>query len=174
MGQTTAVAKRMKKVVDEELIVPHDNYYKCTLSIYDPIARRAYERFLSRGCVHGYDREDWYQAESELLQPVNFEVSDSGDTFIAITDVTGYRPQDVRVTVDLRSLKICGQALAENKPSGQSQEEMRAFAGFALTLDLPASIDTSQATADIRHNVLEVRLPKAPPRVAYDSERNQA
>ena len=32
----------------------------------DEIARRAYDLFLSRGCEHGHDVEDWLQAESEL------------------------------------------------------------------------------------------------------------
>lgn len=32
----------------------------------DAIARRAYEIYQSRGCVHGGDVEDWLQAEREL------------------------------------------------------------------------------------------------------------
>lgn len=32
----------------------------------DSIARRAYERFEARGRVHGYDLDDWYEAEREL------------------------------------------------------------------------------------------------------------
>ena len=31
------------------------------------IATRAYELFLQRGGVHGYDKEDWLTAERELL-----------------------------------------------------------------------------------------------------------
>lgn len=30
------------------------------------IAQRAYELFDMRGCEHGHDREDWFQAELEL------------------------------------------------------------------------------------------------------------
>jgi hypothetical protein len=30
------------------------------------VARRAYELFLERGGLHGYDVEDWLQAEREL------------------------------------------------------------------------------------------------------------
>jgi len=30
------------------------------------IAERAYARFLARGAQHGYDREDWFEAEAEL------------------------------------------------------------------------------------------------------------
>ncbi len=34
------------------------------------IERRAYEKFVTRGYVHGYDVDDWYQAERELLAEV--------------------------------------------------------------------------------------------------------
>jgi hypothetical protein len=30
------------------------------------IEQRAYERFASRGCVHGHDVDDWLAAESEI------------------------------------------------------------------------------------------------------------
>jgi hypothetical protein len=32
----------------------------------DVIAHRAYEIYLSRGCTHGHDIDDWLQAEREL------------------------------------------------------------------------------------------------------------
>jgi hypothetical protein len=34
---------------------------------HDAIAVRAYEFFVQRGCTHGWDLQDWLQAESELL-----------------------------------------------------------------------------------------------------------
>ncbi len=32
----------------------------------DKIALRAYEKWCKRGCPHGTDRQDWYEAEAEL------------------------------------------------------------------------------------------------------------
>ncbi|MCM8794692.1 MAG: DUF2934 domain-containing protein [Candidatus Omnitrophica bacterium] len=32
----------------------------------EAIARRAYEKFLARGCQHGFDQQDWLEAEREL------------------------------------------------------------------------------------------------------------
>jgi hypothetical protein len=32
----------------------------------EKIARRAYEMWCQRGCPHGSDQQDWYQAEQEL------------------------------------------------------------------------------------------------------------
>lgn len=32
----------------------------------DVIAKRAYEKFIARGCTHGFDQQDWAAAEQEL------------------------------------------------------------------------------------------------------------
>jgi hypothetical protein len=34
----------------------------------DEIRHRAYELHLKRGCVHGWDREDWLQAERDVME----------------------------------------------------------------------------------------------------------
>jgi hypothetical protein len=34
----------------------------------EQISEKAYEKWQQRGCVHGFDREDWMQVENELLQ----------------------------------------------------------------------------------------------------------
>jgi hypothetical protein len=33
---------------------------------HEEIAKRAYEKFLARGCMHGYDVQDWLDAEEEV------------------------------------------------------------------------------------------------------------
>ena len=33
----------------------------------DAIAKRAYDKFVARGCAHGFDLEDWTAAHRELL-----------------------------------------------------------------------------------------------------------
>jgi hypothetical protein len=33
---------------------------------HERIAQRAYEKFLARGCRHGDDLKDWFEAEREL------------------------------------------------------------------------------------------------------------
>ena len=35
---------------------------------YEQIAARAYDLYLNRGAIDGYDVEDWLQAEQELLR----------------------------------------------------------------------------------------------------------
>jgi hypothetical protein len=39
-----------------------------TSDVTSRIAARAYERYLARGCEHGFDQEDWFQAEQECRE----------------------------------------------------------------------------------------------------------
>ncbi len=38
-----------------------------TFPTNEDIAKRAYDKYLERGCIDGFDREDWVAAEHELL-----------------------------------------------------------------------------------------------------------
>ena len=44
-------------------------------STEEQISNRAYELYLQRGCQHGHDRNDWLQAEHEILQLPSHKVA---------------------------------------------------------------------------------------------------
>jgi len=47
--------------------VPHEaNVTHHTLPHHDQISKRAYELWQKRGFIHGYDRDDWFKAETQL------------------------------------------------------------------------------------------------------------
>ena len=54
--------------------------------VYDTLARRAYELFESRGRQDGQDLEDWFRAESELLNQMPVEISEADDQEMCIRD----------------------------------------------------------------------------------------
>ena len=125
------------------------------------VEERAYQIFETRGKVHGHDCDDWVQAASEVLEPVPAEVSDAGDAFVAVTRVAGYRPEDLRVSAEPCRLTICG--LSAGRKNGHDSPEVapRRSGRFYLSFALPAEVDTSAASAQIRQDILELRLPKA-------------
>lgn len=51
-----------------------------TFPTQDDIAKRAYERFQERGCVDGYDYDDWLAAEQELLDQHHQHVASDIET----------------------------------------------------------------------------------------------
>ena len=42
-----------------------------SIDLQGEIRRRAYELYEQRGCVHGFEQEDWAQAEREVLARQN-------------------------------------------------------------------------------------------------------
>ena len=40
----------------------------------EAIARRAYELYCARGCVDGFDQDDWHRAEQELRTSIVYTV----------------------------------------------------------------------------------------------------
>ena len=161
MRQQSSVAVQMKRSKYDHLIVPPDEIDRYMESVFDLVAQRAYELFEKRGCEHGHDNEDWFQAESEIFHPVTIELGDPGDAYTAVANVSGYRPEDLKISAQPRCLTICGLSRAEGAESGGPQEDSRHFGRFYFSFSLPKEINTAAVSADIRHNVLEVRLPKA-------------
>src|SRR5262245_19826684 len=47
----------------QQSTTPHSQH---TPIPHEKIAMRAYEKWCKRGCPHGTDRQDWYEAEMEL------------------------------------------------------------------------------------------------------------
>jgi hypothetical protein len=73
------------------------------------IERRAYERFMQRGGVHGADVEDWLEAERELLS----EASAGGET-------TGISNRQSAVAEEVERQRF---APLENEPTESQQSE---------------------------------------------------
>lgn len=161
MKQQSKLASQSHNTDLGHLFVPACEIREYIHGIIDVIARRAYEIFENRGAVHGHDWEDWFRAESEVLGPITTELEDSGDAFLAVAAVDDYRPEDLRISAAPRCLWIWGLSAADGRRSDASRDEAQYSQAFFVSLNLPAEINTSAISADIRNGILEVRLPKA-------------
>lgn len=47
-------------------------------ALRDRVAKRAYEKWLKSGCKHGCDRQNWLDAEAEIMA----ELNRTGNTYI--------------------------------------------------------------------------------------------
>ncbi|MGA8556231.1 MAG: Hsp20 family protein [Candidatus Acidiferrales bacterium] len=165
MGRQSAAAmqkSQSKQTGVDQILVPPETLEEYTRNIGQLISNRAYEFFERRGGAHGHDWEDWYQAESTVLQPVNNEVSDSGDEFVALIDVASYRPEDLKVTAESGHMKICGLSTDDGKEK-VGGDTAAGYRAFLISYQFPAPINPTKTVAEIRDGLLEIRLPKAKP-----------
>jgi HSP20 family molecular chaperone IbpA len=163
MKKQSSVATQRKRTNFDHLFVSPDEIDRHMKSVFDLVARRAYELFEDRGSEHGHDSEDWFHAESEIFHPITIEMGDPGDAYTAFAIVSGYRPEDLKISAEPRRLTICGLSCAEGTESGRPQEESQRSERFFFSHSLPMEIDTAAVSANIRGDMLEVLLPKALP-----------
>jgi len=148
--------------------------FEHTQDVFNLIARRAFEIFASRGRVHGNDREDWFLAESELLTPVKFHLSESGERLTARAEVPGFHRQEIKVSLEPRRLSISGKTEPlENQKSEKHPHSHRHAQLMFRVIDLPCEVDISKAKASFNDGRLEVVMPRAAPARSVRVETTQ-
>ena len=166
MTPQSSVAPSKETGTDLKLVPTHE-LLEHTRDLFNKVARRAYEIFERRGRVDGNDREDWLLAESEMLKPVKCHVQSSGDHLIVHAEVPGFRPDQIKVSLEPRWLRIGGsKENSENRNNGESV--MYSLGRSALpaeqifhVAELPATVDPSRAEVTFKEGTLEIVVPKA-------------
>ena len=141
-----------------------DPFLKRMDEIYANLARRAYQLFDLRGRQDGRDLEDWFRAETELLNPTPVEISEAGDQVIVRADVPGFRDKDVEVRVGPHRLIISGKReQIHDQKKGETVYSERRSDEVCRVIELSEDVDSDKAKATLQDGTLEVMLPKAHP-----------
>jgi HSP20 family protein len=131
-------------------------------SIYDSIARRAFELFEGNGQWPGTDLADWFRAEAELLHPLHLEMRESDSSFTLEAELPGFTAKDLEINVEPRCLRIAGKReTKQQEKKGKVIRSERCADQILRALDLPADVDTSKVSASLKDGVLTIDLPKA-------------
>jgi len=140
---------------------PGDAFFELSQEFRDLISSRAYELFELRGSVHGYDREDWLQAVSEILMdvPVDVVLTETGLTIRAA--VPGFSEKELEVRVAPRSVCITGkrQEVSEQKDEGAVRAERRSSRIFRA-VESPYEIDPASVSVTVSDGILEIKVLK--------------
>ncbi|MGA7565535.1 MAG: Hsp20 family protein [Terriglobales bacterium] len=131
--------------------------------VYDTLARRAYELFESRGRQDGQDLEDWFRAESELLNAMPVKITEADDQVIVRAEVPGLSDQDIEVRVAPHRLIITGKREQIRDHEKRKTHSETSSCEVVRMLDLSEEIDPDEVTATVQNGTLEVVLPKAHP-----------
>jgi HSP20 family protein len=149
-------AARQVKLVGIDVAVNRKN------EIHDMIARRAYELFERRGCVHGYDRNDWVDAESEILHPCRHELKETAGAFIFLIELPGsFTADQISVSVEPRRLTVSGErelhvTCVGNEPAHKEKRTQR----ILKVEEIPVDVDPSRTATKLEGEMLEIVMPK--------------
>jgi len=163
MTHHSSVAPPINISTDLNLVSVHE-LFEHTQDVFNLIARRAFEIFENRGLGHGNEKEDWFLAESELLTPVKFHLSESGEQLTARAEVPGFDRQEIKVSLEPHRLSISGKAEhRENHKSEKHTHSLRHEQMMFRVIDLPCEVDLSKARATFNDGTLEIVMPTMAP-----------
>jgi HSP20 family protein len=151
----TAQAPASLKVVEPKSMFDRIN------QMQQAVARRAFELFEGDGGFFGRDWEHWFKAEAELLHPVHMSITESDDALAVQAEVPGFSPNALEVSIESRRLTISGKKESrEERKKGKTIYQERCSNEILRSIDLPAEVDVTKATATLKNGLLELTLPK--------------
>lgn len=136
-------------------------------ALSERIRERAFEIFKGRGGGDGFDKEDWLNAERDLLCSCESDLVEQDGKFEVRMNAPGFDPGEVKVTALPDALIV----RASSSHTHEKNEDNVRFCEFGRKtlfrrFDLPAPIDIDKVTADLNKGVLHLTAAKAKQEVA--------
>jgi HSP20 family protein len=142
-------------------LLADDRFFQMMDDVHRLIARRAYELFSARGFTHGRDLDDWLQAESEILESVPVELSETEDSITVLAKLPDCRAKDVEIHVNARHFFIRGERDEKtDEKKGKTRHSEPRSRCVSCVVDLPAPIDPSKVSGTLTNGKLRIELPK--------------
>ncbi len=130
--------------------------------LINKIEKRAYELFERRGRESGRDLDDWFKAESELLQTVPLEIKEEKKRLLIHAEVPGFEAEELEISLEPAVLTIKGSQKKETEKKTKEgvYSETREKEIFRQ-VTLPVNVLPDGAEANLKDGVLEISAPKA-------------
>jgi HSP20 family protein len=128
---------------------------------FEAIRRRAFDLFERRGCVHGFDLEDWLRAEHEQTGWPASELAEKDGVYDAQITLPGFEPKDIEVTATPSEL-IVHAATKEEKKTETKNVLWTEFGSNDVYrhFGLSKPIDVDKVTADLNNGILKITAPQ--------------
>ncbi|HUK30421.1 MAG TPA: Hsp20 family protein [Candidatus Acidoferrum sp.] len=130
-------------------------------SVYDSIARRAFELFEGDGLWNGRDLDYWLRAEAEMLHPLHMDLTEADGEFLVRAEVPGFGAKDLEIKVEPRRLRIAGRREFKEEKNGRKIHCETCADQVLRIVDLPVDIDPTKVSASLKDGILTLDLPKA-------------
>jgi HSP20 family protein len=145
-------------------LIQNDPFLARMEELQQSIAHRAFELFQTSGFTNGHDLADWLKAESELLQPVPIEISETENEVTVRAKVPGFTEKELHVKVDTHRLCIAGKREESSETKkGKTIHAERRSKEICREFALPAEINPDKAKAELKDGELTISLAKRTP-----------
>jgi len=89
------------------------------------------------------------------------DIAENEKEFIVKAEVPGIDSKDLDISVSGDVLKISGEKKAEHEEKKNNYHRIeRSYGSFMRTVQMPAAVDSSAISAEMKNGVLEIMIPK--------------
>jgi HSP20 family protein len=162
MAAATTAVQRAKEQTLAQQKTTSESLLDQMDSMFDNIARRAFELFEANGRMFGQDLEHWFTAEKELFRPVYTELTESDESLEIKAEVPGFNERELEISVQPRRVVITGKHESTNKEQKKDKiVRSETYSDQILRIvDLPVEVETDKVTATLKNGVLVLAMPK--------------
>jgi len=135
--------------------------FKSMETLFDDVRRKAFDLFQQRGGMDGFDLDDWFRAEQDLLWKPESELAETEKQFQMKVAVPGLEAKDIQISALPDAIVIQAETThEEEKKEGKVHyseiRNKKLFRRFEMT----GGIDVEQVKANLDKGVLEITAPK--------------
>jgi HSP20 family protein len=129
--------------------------------LFEDIRKRAFELFQERGALDGWDLDDWFKAEHDLVWAPESELVETDKEFQMKVAVPMMEAKDIQISALPDAIIVQGETShKEEKKEGKVHysefSDKQLFRWFAL----PTGIDVEQVKATLENGVLQITAAK--------------
>lgn len=166
-GKQAALTTTSKTDGFKPILVEAEEMFERLAGFTKETAQKAFEFFKQRSGEFGTEIDDWFRAESEVLMPVRAEITETADKINVRAAVPGFKPEEIRVSVEGKLLILSGETESKEKRADENTifSEWRSNR-FCRQFMLSSEVDEEKVEATLKDGVLQLTLPKIPPHEA--------
>jgi len=130
--------------------------------VEERIRERAYQIFKSREAHEGDHEQDWFDAQWQLVAPVELVVKDQKKNVVVEGNLKGFAPKEIEIEVGATELRVFGShSESSTRTKGDATEVNADDRYFYQAVPLPCEVDADASEARIfKNGKLRVTLPK--------------
>jgi HSP20 family protein len=118
--------------------------------------KQVFDRFL------GEDETDQSNVVTSQWTP-RVDIKEEEKRFVILADIPGVEPKDIEISMDKGILSIKGERKSETtEQSSKLSRSECSYGAFYRRFALPDSADADGISANGKHGVLEISIPKRP------------
>ena len=131
--------------------------------MFDDVRRHAFELFQRRGAMDGWDLDDWFRAEHDLILTPKSELVETEKEFEMKVEVPAMEAKDLQISALPDSIIVQAETSRKEEPSEAKVHysefnERKLFRRF----EFPVAIDVEQVKATLDKGMLRIVAIKAP------------